>query len=243
MRVAAILLGVSSLTSPALAQHDSVSHMQEHHGAQTISYVEFERLEYLTVGGDPAFVWDVQGWFGGDTNKLWIKAEGEYAFDENTFEEAEFQALWSRAISGYFDFQAGLRHDVLPGDDRSFAVIGFQGLTPYLFEVDTALFVSDDGDVSARVEAEYEIHVTQRLILQPRTELNFAVQSVEAFEVGSGLSTAALGARLRYEIRPSFAPYIGVEWERSVGETADFIRADGEDPGATSFIAGLRMWF
>ena len=99
------------------------------------------------------------------------------------------------------------------------------------------------GDVSARIEAEYELLLTQRLILQPRTELNFAVQSVPEYGVGSGLSTAELSARLRYEVKREFAPYIGIDWTRSVGETADFVRADGGDPSSVSFVAGLRLWF
>ena len=228
--------------TPALAQHDA-AHLRAHHGGQTFSYVEFERLEYKTNEGDPLFLWDLQGWYGGDVNKLWVKTEGEYDFDADEFEEAEVQALWSRAVTGFFDVQAGVRHDFAPGEDRTFGVLGVQGLAPYLFEVDAAAFVSGDGDVSARIETEYELHVTQRLILQPRAELNFAAQSVPEAGVGSGLSSAEIGARLRYEILPALAPYLGVAWERAVGETADFARADGEEPGAVSLVAGLRMWF
>jgi len=217
--------------------------VQEEHGASKTYFVQGDRLEYRTNGGEPLFLWDAQGWWGGDHNKLWLKTEGEYSFDEDEFEEAEVQALWSRAISRYFDFQAGIRHDFLPGDDRTYGVVGVQGLAPYWFEVDAALFVSDDGDVSARIEAEYELLLTQRLILQPRTELTFAVQEVADYGVGAGLSTAELGARLRYEIKREFAPYIGVDWTRSVGATADFVRADGGDPSSMSFVAGLRLWF
>ncbi len=225
------------------AQNDRRAQLQSHHGGGAFSYLEAERLEYRSNDGDPVFLWDVQGWYGGDKNKLWLKTEGEYDFATDEFEDAEIQALWSRSVSRYFDLQAGIRHDFAPSDDRTFAVIGFQGLTPYLFEIDTAAFISDDGDVSARIEAEYELLITQKLILQPRTELNFAVQDVPAAGVGSGLSTAEVGARLRYEIRREFAPYIGVSWERTIGATADMKRANGEDPGAVSFVAGLRLWF
>ncbi len=217
--------------------------VQEKHGAANMFFIQGERLEYRSNEGSPIFLWDGQGWYGGDKNKLWIKTEGEYSFDEDAFEDAEIQALWSRAVTRYFDFQAGVRHDFAPGSDRTFGVIGVQGLAPYWFEVDAAAFVSDDGDVSARVELEYELLLTQRLILQPRTELSFAIQDVPENGVGSGLSKAEVGARLRYEIKREIAPYIGVEWERAVGETADFVRADGEDPSSVSFIAGLRVWF
>lgn len=218
-------------------------HMQKHHGGQVFWYVEGERLEYRSNEGDPLFLWDAQGWFGGDVNRLWLKTEGEFDFDADEFEEAEVQALWSRAISDYFDLQAGVRHDFAPGDDRTFGVVGVQGLLPYLFEVDAALFVSDDGDFEARVEAEYELLISQRLILQPRAELNFAAQDIPQYGVGAGLSEIETGARLRYEITRQFAPYVGVSWERAVGDAADFARAAGEDPGSVSFVAGVRTWF
>jgi copper resistance protein B len=217
--------------------------VQKEHGGNTMYYVLADRLEYQTNDGDPLLLFDGQGWWGGDRNKLTLKSELEYDLTADRFEEAEIQALWTRPIARYFDLQAGARHDFTAGADRTFGVLGVQGLAPYWFEIDAAAFVSGDGDVSARVELEYELLLTQRLILQPRTELNFAIQSVEEVGVGSGLSTAEVGARLRYEIRRQFAPYVGVSWTRSVGETADFARADGEDPGGVSFVAGLRLWF
>lgn len=225
------------------AMKDARRAVREEHGAGKTFFIQGERLEYRSNEGAPLFLWDGQAWWGGDKDKLWIKTEGEYSFDEKVFEDAEVQALWSRAFSRYFDLQAGLRQDFAPGGDRTFGVLGVQGLAPYWFEVDAAAFVSDDGDVSARIELEYELLLTQRLVLQPRTELNFAVQDVPENGVGSGLSTAEIGARLRYEIRREFAPYVGVSWERAVGETADLARTDGEDPSSVSFVAGVRFWF
>jgi len=217
--------------------------VQEEHGGMTSYYVLADRLEYQSHDGDPLLLLDGQGWWGGDRNRLTLKTELEYDFDASTFEDAEAQALWTRALTRYFDLQAGLRHDFVSGADRTFGVLGVQGLAPYWFEIDAALFVSGDGDISARIEAEYELLLTQRLILQPRTELNFAAQSVEEVGVGSGLSTAEIGARLRYEVSRQFAPYLGVSWSRAIGETADLVRADGDDPGGVSFVAGLRLWF
>jgi copper resistance protein B len=118
-----------------------------------------------------------------------------------------------------------------------------QGLAPYWFEVDAAAFLSTKGDLTARVEAEYDQRITQRLILQPRVEFDLAAQDVPELGIGSGLSTAELGARLRYEFKPQFAPYVGVEYERAFGDTADFRRAEGEDVGGWSFLIGLRAWF
>ena len=249
----ALFLGLAIFAAPLAASAQEIldpeatlaarAHMQRHHGAGALVYVEGERLEYQTNEGDPLFLWDAQGFYGGDFNKLWIKTEGEYDFQADRFGEAEVQALYSRAVGSFWDVQAGVRHDFAPFEDTTYGVLGVQGLAPYLFEIDTAFFISDRGDVTARVEAEYELLLTQRLILQPRAELNFAFQDVPALETGSGLSTAEAGLRLRYEIRREFAPYIGVSWTRDVGDTADFARAAGEDPAELSFVAGVRVWF
>ncbi|MGK7345442.1 MAG: copper resistance protein B [Candidatus Nitrospinota bacterium M3_3B_026] len=212
------------------------------HDDQTFTFFQTDRLEYRAHDGDDGYLWDAQGWIGTDPHKLWLKTEGEGAFGEE-LEKAEVQALYSRILTPFFDVQAGVRQDLESGPNRTYGVVGLQGLAPYWFEVDGAFFVSNKGDVTARIEAEYELLFTQRLILQPRAELNFAFQDVDELGIGSGLSTAELGARLRYEITRQFAPYIGVSWERSVGDTADFVRAEGGDPGTTSFVAGLRLWF
>ena len=217
--------------------------LRKEHGAGAAYYVLADRLEYQSNDGSPTLLFDGQGWWGSDSNRLWIKSEIEYDFSADRFEEAELQALWSRPIARYFDVQAGVRHDFQSGAERTFGVIGVQGLAPYWFEIDAAIFVSGQGDVSARIEAEYDLLITQRLIAQPRSELNFAAQDVAALGIGSGLSTAELGLRLRYEIKRELAPYVGVNWERSVGDTADFARAAGDNPGAVSLVAGVRLWF
>lgn len=212
-------------------------------GDELYSLVMVDRLEYQTNEGDDLLLWDGQGWVGGDIDKLWVKTEGAYLLDGDRFEEAQVQGLYSRAIARYWDLQVGVRHDFEPDPSRSFGVLGIQGLAPYWFEVDAAAFVSEDGDVEARIETEYDLLMTQRLIVQPRAELNVAFQDVEELGIGSGLSTAELGLRLRYEIKREVAPYIGVFWTRAVGKTADFARNDGEDVGSVSFVAGIRLWF
>lgn len=212
-------------------------------GGQTLAMALVDRLEYQTNEGDGLWLWDAQGWYGGDLHKLWIKTEGEYLAEGGELEEAELQALYSRAISPFFDLQLGYRIDLEPDPERHFAVLGVQGLAPQWFEIDAAAFVSDEGDVSARLEAEYDLLLTQRLILQPRAELNFAVQDVSSYGVGSGVSTVEAGLRLRYEIRRQFAPYVGISWRRKLGDTADFARETGEDVGVLSLVAGVRLWF
>lgn len=217
--------------------------LRREHGGATNVFVQADRFEYQSNDGSGLFLWEGQGWIGGDYNRFWMKTEGEYLGETGELEEAEVQALYSRAVSPYFDFQAGVRQDLQPGSRRTFGVIGTQGLAPYWFEVDAALFISHDGDVSARFEAEYDFRFTQRLILQPRAELNFAFQEVEELEIGSGLNTAELGARLRYEFKREVAPYVGVSWVRAAGGTAAFIRQGGESPSTLSVVVGLRLWF
>jgi copper resistance protein B len=216
--------------------------MHQEHGDMTAYSFLVDRLEWRSRNGRDGYAWDAQGWIGGDIDKLWVKTEGEGAFGE-AVESAEVQALWSHAIDPWFDLQAGIRHDFRPDPERTHFVLGVQGLAPYWFEVDAAAFLSNKGDVTARIEAEYDQRITQRLILQPRVEFDLAAQDVPALGIGSGLSTAEAGLRLRYEIVPEFAPYIGVEYERAFGDTASFRRAAGEKAGGWNFLLGLRAWF
>lgn len=199
-------------------------------GGQVISFMQADRLEYQTNGS--RFLWEGQAWVGTDFNRLWIKTDGEHNTEVGKTEDAEMQALYSRPISSYFDIQAGVRQDFTPGARRTFGVIGVQGLAPYWFEIDTALFVSQDGDLSARFETEYDLRLTQRLILQPRAEANIAFQDVPRLALDAGLNAFEGGARLRYEFKREVAPYIGVAWEHVAGE-----------PDRLSFVAGLRLWF
>jgi copper resistance protein B len=206
-----------------------------------VFWFQADRAEYRAHGGKDGYLWDVQGYYGSDIDKIWFKSEGEGNFGEKP-ESAEVQALWSHAIGPWFDLQTGVRQD-LAGPKRTHAVIGVQGLAPYLFEVDAAVFVSDKGDVTARIEAELDQRITQRLILQPRAELNLAAQDIPSFGIGSGVDRIEAGLRLRYEFAREFAPYIGVEQEWKLGKSADYARATGEDASVTNFVAGVRFWF
>jgi len=221
---------------------DARAKAQASHGGMTNLFLMADRFEARIHDGETVLLWDGQGWYGGDIHKVWFKTEGEYAFEDDAFEEFEVQALWSRAISTYFDFQAGLRYDLEP-EDLFHGVIGIQGLAPHWWEVDAAAFVSDQGDVTARIEAENDLRLTQRLILQPRLEIELAAQDIPERDIGAGLSKLDAGLRLRYEIRREFAPYVGVEWERNFGETAGRIEAAGGNPDQTVFVVGLRVWF
>ena len=212
------------------------------HGGFTGYMVLLDRLEYRAIEGEDGYAWDAEAWYGGDYNRLWLKTEGEGEFGEGA-ESAEVQALYSRAINPWFNLQTGVRYDFRPKPDRAHLVVGVQGLAPYWFEVDAAAFLSDEGELTARFDAEYDQRITNQLILQPRVELDLAAQDAPELGVGAGLSKVEAGLRLRYEIRREFAPYVGVQYERSVGETADFARAEGEDADGWAVLVGLRSWF
>lgn len=197
-----------------------------------------DRLEHRATKGGDGYAWEGEAWFGGDYDKLWLKTEGEGEFGQS-LDHAEAQALYSRAIGPWFNLQAGVRQDFGTDPDRTHLALGIQGLAPYWFEIDAAAFLSTKGDLTARIEAEYDQRLTSRLILQPRLELNLSAQDVPELRVGAGLSTVEAGLRLRYEFVPEFAPYLGVSWERPVGRTRNLT----DEPGGWSFIAGIRAWF
>ena len=212
-------------------------------GDVRITAVIIDRLEAGFGDDGETWLWDFQGWSGGDINRFWWKSEGEGDFDGG-LEEAELQALYSRAVTPFWDVQAGVRQDFRPdGEDTTHLVVGLQGLAPYWWEIDAAAFLSTEGDLTVRVEAEYDQRITKRLILQPRFEIDASASDIPELEIGSGLSSVEAGLRLRYEFRKEFAPYIGVEWSRSFGDTADYIEARGGEPEDTRFVVGLKAWF
>ena len=225
---------------------DAMAHSQQHlqsmHGGQNFSQVIFNLAEYQVRDGRDAYRWDGGAWYGGDINRLVLKTEGEGNFGRS-LERAELQALYARAIGPFTDFQAGIRYDFKPNPSRVYATVGFESLAPGFFDVEGALFLSSKGDVLGRVEGYYDQRITQRLILQPRLEAEFAAQDVPEDRIGSGLSDLELGLRLRYEVKREFAPYIGVSYERRVGRSARFAREDGEDASSTSLVLGIRTWF
>lgn len=206
-----------------------------------LAKVIIDQLELRATDGPDPWALDAQAWIGQDLNKLWFKLEGEYLDGETT--EAELQALYSRAIAPYWDLQLGWRHDIRPQPSRDWLAIGIDGLAPYWFELEGTAFIGESGQIGARLKGEYEWLFTQRWILSPELEVNLHTQDDEAVGVGSGLSDMQLGLRLRYEIRREFAPYIGVNWIRKFGATADFARAEGEDTRDVQLVAGVRAWF
>ena len=197
--------------------------------------------------GHDDYRWDIEGWYGGDYNRVWFKSEGQKDTAFKADYDVDFQLLYGRFIRKYFDFQIGPRVETqtFRGGNvtRGLGVIGIQGLVPYNYEFESALFIDQNGAVSARLSFNKDMLLTQRLILQTRFETNAAVQRVEEFTTGSGLNNLELGFRLRYEIRREFAPYVGLSLDRSFGETATLVRQDGGTPSQIRFVAGVRMWF
>ena len=225
------------------AMAPSREQLAKENGGMKTGMVLVERFEarFPTDDGDTGYLWDAQAWYGGDLSRFVLKSEGEGEFGASV-EDAEVQALFSRAIGPFFDLQAGARLDIEP-ETRGHFVLGVQGLAPYMFHVDGALFLSDRGDVTARVEAEYDQKITQRLILQPRIEIEASAQDIPEREIAAGITKIEPGLRLRYEFLREFAPYVGVEYEAKTFGTADLARANGEDPDAVKLLVGLRAWF
>lgn len=205
--------------------------------------VLIDTLEAGFGDDEKSYSWNAQGWTGGDINRFWWKTEGEGAFD-GKLHDAEVQALYSRAVAPFWDVQAGVRQDFRPdGDAATHLTVGVQGVAPYWFEMSAAAFLSTKGDLTARAEAEYDQRLTRKWILQPAVELAMAAGDIPELEIGSGLTSVTAGLRLRYEIRKEFAPYVGIEWSRSFGDTADYARARGDDADATRLVVGIKAWF
>ena len=202
--------------------------------------VMVDELELAHSDGETAAGLDAEGWWGTDLNRVWFKTEAEREHSE--FEELELQLLYSRAISPFWNLRAGIRHDVEP-ESRNWLAFSAEGLAPYWFETEASLFITDGGQAELRLEAEYELLLTQRLILTPDIEISLLADDELELGIGSGLSSAELALRLRYEIRREFAPYVGVQYERLFGDTADFSQSEGEESSGFALLAGIRFWF
>jgi copper resistance protein B len=219
---------------------------QHHHFFFLANILEY-RPDVGGTGRSTDYRWDIEGWYGGDYNRIWFKSEGQ----QNTAFKADYdvdsQLLYGRFFQQYYDFQMGGRLETQSFQGRNvtrgLAVIGLQGLVPYHYEIQPALFISYRGDVSARLTATKDLLLSQRLILQFRFETNAAIQRVKKFTTGSGLNNLEGGFRLRYEIRREFAPYVGISLDKSVGDTASLVRQEDGNPSQIRFVVGMRAWF
>ncbi|HKK14578.1 MAG TPA: copper resistance protein B [Gammaproteobacteria bacterium] len=213
------------------------------HDNMVVSKLMLDRLEVRDTREGNLKYWEGQAWVGTDLNKLWLKSEGEVL--KGTTEDANVEALYSRAIAAFWDVQAGVRHDFAVGSQpsRQWGALALKGLAPYRFEVDASAYVGSAGRTAARFKGEYELLLTQRLVLMPELEFNLYGKRDAERGLGSGLSNVDLGLRLRYEIRREFAPYVGVVWTRKYGATADYARDNGAPVSDTQWLVGLRSWW
>jgi len=231
---------------PALTDADRAAVFTSHGGHQVHdsvinTYFLADKLEWQDGDDASTLAWDLSGWIGGDIDRLWLRSEGERSNGKT--EDAEIQALWGHAISPWWDVVSGVRQDFKPGAPQTWAAFGLQGMALYNFEAEATGFLGEKGQSAVRLEGDYDILLTNRLILQPTAELNVYGKSDPQRGVGSGLSNTEAGLRLRYEIRREFAPYIGVTWNRTYGNTADYAREEGEDRSEARLVLGVRMWF
>jgi copper resistance protein B len=254
----ATVSNASVTVGPSVAQQDTRSNLppprhwpapvndQEHRLFTLVDILEYRPRIGGSQGNDD-YRWDMEGWYGGDYNRLWFKSEGQKDTAFKADYDVDFQLLYGRFIQKYYDFQIGPRVETQTfrgrNVTRGLGVIGIEGLIPYNYEFESALFIDQNGAVSARLSLTKDMLVTQRLILQTRFETNAAVQRVEKFTTGSGLNNLEFGLRLRYEIRRECAPYVGISLDRSFGETATLVRQEGGNPSQIRFVAGVRAWF
>lgn len=227
--------------APAFAQEMTPAQMaleMQMDDNASFGMVRFDQFEHALDGGGTA--WEGDAWYGGDVDKAWLRSEGEH--DEGRT-SARTELFWDHAFSPFWDWQLGARTDSGAGPGRQWLAFGVQGLAPYWFELQATAYVGDRGSSALRLRAEYEVLITQRLILQPESEANFYGKSDPRRDIGSGLSDIDFGLRLRYEIRREFAPYVGVVWRKRFGQTGDFVRAAGHSAFDGQIVAGLRFWF
>jgi copper resistance protein B len=210
------------------------------HDQKWHSFVLFDQLEWQGTNGGGVKLENTT-WIGGDIDRLWLRFDAES--DDGRMESASAHALWGRSFSRWWDVVAGIRQDVRPGDPQTWAAVGIQGLAPYWFEVEATGYVGADFRTQLQVEVEYDLLLTNRLVLQPLFETTINGKADPARGQGSGLGSIEAGLRLRYEIRRELAPYVGVTWHRSFFGTADFSRAEGDDVGGARVAIGLRTWF
>lgn len=210
-----------------------------HDGAVHI-YVLFDELEWRAGRGVSGGHWDVDGWIGGDRDRLWLRAEG--VGESGRLEEAHGHALWGRPIARWWDVVAGVRQDLRPGDPQTWAAFGFQGFAPYRIDVEVTGYLGGGGRSQLRVDAAHDLRLTRRLVAQTRLEAMLAGKPDPAREIGAGLSTTELGIRVRYEFRRDLAPYVGVTWHRAYYGSADHHRQHGEPVATGRAVIGLRVW-
>ena len=236
--IAFALIGAFAALAP-------VHQAQAQEKAVLIYGLQLEEFEYRRGDeGEDLLAWNGDAFVGTDEIKLRWLGEGEYDKGAGKFESLENRLVLQTPISTFFDIKGGIRLDTPKGPDRWYGVIGITGLAPQWFEIDADIFASETGDTSARLDVEYELLLTNYLILTPSAEVNLAFSDDREIGVGSGLNGVEAGARLSYDvIDRTFSPYLGLVYERKFGQTADFARDEGEDVEGWRVVLGARLMF
>lgn len=218
------------------------------HDDAIFAFTQFELLEYrFTDDGRDEFGYDAQGWIGSDDHKFWWKSEGEMSFDGPDEGSANAQLLYAAPISPFWFLQAGveLERTWEPDDahERSSAVLGLQGIAPYQFDMEPALFLTDHGELLGQLTASYYLYLTQRWAIQPRLELGASAQDVPDLGFGAGMNYADVSVRVLYEVRREVAPYVGIRYYTLLGETADIASRRGQEDDQLQLVLGVRLTF
>lgn len=212
------------------------------HDDPLVAKVQLDKLETARSNqGDRYQSWDGRIWAGYNMNKLWLRSEG--TLSKGKTEEGNVELLWGHAISPFWDSILGFSRNLATGPSRNWLALGVQGVAPYEFETEATLYLGPSGRTAFRLKTSQDWLFTQRLILTPELEMSFYGKNDPSYSLGSGLSDAAIGLRLRYEVSRKFAPYIGVSTKRSFGNTASMAKAEGLAVSQQSLIAGVRVWF
>ncbi|MBI4485366.1 MAG: copper resistance protein B [Acidobacteria bacterium] len=200
-----------------------------------------DEIELLSGNEGSGTAWTGQAAYGGDLDKLWLRTQGLGIKGEPIDPTTGVEALWWRARSPFWGTLLGARQDFGPGA-HTWLAAGVEGIAPYWFHLQATGYVGDDGRLSGRLRASYDMLFTNRLILTPQLESNVYSRAEPDRELGAGVGNLELGLRLRYEMRRKFAPYIGYVWERSFAGTADARRAQADPVTEFRFVAGVRLW-
>lgn len=226
----------SATTNIPMPYHDAM----DMHDDPVVSKVMIDRLEFRDTEHGKPLILEADAWFGKSINKLWLKADIEVM--DGKWEEAQLHVLYNRAFSPFWDIQAGIRHDFKPVQ-RSWAALGVHGTAPYFIETNATAFVGEAGRSAIQLSAEKEFMLTQKTILMPEFALNIYGKDDHDLGVGSGLSELNLGLRLSHEIKREFAPYIGVNWSKKLGNTAEMAKGHGDKTQNTELLLGIQAWF
>lgn len=243
-----LALGSSGATAATIDEHAAAfpdlsgMSMRDHMDDDPLNTkLMLDRFELVDTSDGSALSWGGSAWIGRDFNKLLLRTEGERMGGQTV--DADLSAFWARPVARWWNQLLGARQDLAPGATRSWLAFGVEGTAPYNLHVQATGYLGEQGRTALRVETEYELLLTNRLILQPRAEFNVYGKSDRSRSMGSGLSDLDVGLRLRYELRREVAPYLGVSWVNRFGSTAAIARANGEEAHALQVLAGLRVWY